>query len=428
MSEQRPKIWLLGASFETPNMGVSALAEASLKCLIHHWPNAHIMLRSFHTDTTQTITIDGKTITLHYREMWFGRNVLKPQNIYLLLFYALIVKIIPPLRGYLMAKNRYFQELMEIDIVADITGGDSFSDIYGLKRLFYGSMTKFLGILCAKKFVMLPQTYGPFKGRIARFMARRILNNSDAIYARDKTGAEYVRGILGEKNKALVQFVPDVAFVLDAESPQSEILTHIEKHRDNGQVIIGLNVSGLLYNRHYQAEQHFGLNTTYATLMVRLIETLLAQANTVLILVPHVFDVKGHFESDPDACEDLYQRMHANYSDRLFVVTDTLNHRQVKYVIGQCDFFLGSRMHACIAALSQGIPAVGLAYSGKFHGVFDSVGAANNVIDLRKVDEAALLSAVQHSYQTREEVAHTLKQTVPAVKHQLMHLFQHFTL
>jgi colanic acid/amylovoran biosynthesis protein len=237
-----------------------------------------------------------------------------------------------------------------------------------------------------------------------------------------------VRNLLSKKSQALVQFVPDVAFVLDAESPQSEILNHITQHRQNKQVIIGLNVSGLLYNGQYQAEAHFGLNTPYSTLMVRLIETLLEQPNTVLILVPHVFEVKGHFESDPDACEDLYQRMHANYENRLFVVTDTLNHRQVKYVIGQCDFFLGSRMHACIAALSQGIPAVGLAYSGKFHGVFDSVGAADNVIDLRKVDEMALLSAVKSCYQTRETLAQTLQKTVPEVQNKLMHLFQQFKL
>ena len=45
-----------------------------------------------------------------------------------------------------------------------------------------------------------------------------------------------------------------------------------------------------------------------------------------------------------------------------------------KAVIGQCDFFIGSRMHACIAALSQGVPCVGVAYSMKFAGVFDTVG------------------------------------------------------
>ena len=50
-------------------------------------------------------------------------------------------------------------------------------------------------------------------------------------------------------------------------------------------------------------------------------------------------------------------------------------------MIGVCDFFVGSRLHSCIAALSQGIPTIGIAYSKKFKGVFESVGAGDWVID-----------------------------------------------
>ncbi len=427
MPQQGPKIWLLGASFETPNMGVSALAEASLKCIYHHWPDADVMVRSFHSDTEHAMTIQGRPITLRYREMWFGRNLSKPQNIYLLLIYAVLVKFFPFLRARLIAANPYFRELMELDIVADITGGDSFSDIYGLKRLFYGSLTKALGILCAKHFVMLPQTYGPFKSKRARFIARRILNNSDAVYARDKSGAEYVKGILGNNpQQTLVQFVPDVAFVLDPEQPESEMLAQIATLKAAGKTVVGLNVSGLLYNGHYQAEDSFGLHSNYRNLVTKLLETLLSHPEVVVVLVPHVFDVKGHFESDPDACEDLHARLQSKYPERLFVVTDTLNHRQVKFIIGQCAFFLGSRMHACIAALSQTVPAVGVAYSGKFQGVFDSVGAGDNVIDLRKCSDDEVLAAVERCYENREALAQTLKQSVPEVQETLMHLFDRF--
>ena len=37
-----PKIWILGASFETLNMGVSVLAESSIKCILQQWPTADI--------------------------------------------------------------------------------------------------------------------------------------------------------------------------------------------------------------------------------------------------------------------------------------------------------------------------------------------------------------------------------------------------
>ena len=46
----------------------------------------------------------------------------------------------------------------------------------------------------------------------------------------------------------------------------------------------------------------------------------------------------------------------------------------MKYLIGQCDFFVGSRMHSCIAAVSQCVPAVSIAYSDKFIGVMATLG------------------------------------------------------
>ena len=67
---------------------------------------------------------------------------------------------------------------------------------------------------------------------------------------------------------------------------------------------------------------------------------------------------------------------------------------ETKYLIGQCDFFIGARMHACIAAVSQSIPAVTLAYSKKAAGVMGLVNAADTVADLRQLDLDECLAKV----------------------------------
>ncbi len=36
-------IALIGASFETGNLGVGALADSSVKCILHRWPQAEIV-------------------------------------------------------------------------------------------------------------------------------------------------------------------------------------------------------------------------------------------------------------------------------------------------------------------------------------------------------------------------------------------------
>ena len=43
---------------------------------------------------------------------------------------------------------------------------------------------------------------------------------------------------------------------------------------------------------------------------------------------------------------------------------------EAKSYIAGMDFFAGARMHACIAAVSSGVPVYPLAYSRKFNGLF----------------------------------------------------------
>ena len=45
-----------------------------------------------------------------------------------------------------------------------------------------------------------------------------------------------------------------------------------------------------------------------------------------------------------------------------------------KAVVGACDGLVAGRMHISIAALSQGVPVLGLAYQGKFEGLWRHCG------------------------------------------------------
>jgi colanic acid/amylovoran biosynthesis protein len=67
------------------------------------------------------------------------------------------------------------------------------------------------------------------------------------------------------------------------------------------------------------------------------------------------------------------------------------------------DFFCGSRMHACIAAFSSGVPVVPIAYSRKFAGLFGSLGYTI-ITDCRTQTETQVLEAVVEAFQRRNEL------------------------
>jgi polysaccharide pyruvyl transferase WcaK-like protein len=79
-------------------------------------------------------------------------------------------------------------------------------------------------------------------------------------------------------------------------------------------------------------------------------------------------------------------------------------------------------MHACIAALSQGIPAVALAYSGKFNGVFGSVGMEAFVVDLRDHTGEEVLKKIVSAFERRHSVQQELTQSMAVVRRSLTDL------
>ena len=58
-------IALLGASFDTGNLGVNALAESSIKCILHRWPDAEIVIIGAGRSPAKTVmNIDGRQIVV----------------------------------------------------------------------------------------------------------------------------------------------------------------------------------------------------------------------------------------------------------------------------------------------------------------------------------------------------------------------------
>jgi polysaccharide pyruvyl transferase WcaK-like protein len=170
----------------------------------------------------------------------------------------------------------------------------------------------------------------------------------------------------------------------------------------------------------------FELKVNYKGFVRLLLRELIEQTTAHVLLVPHEyypFIIDGQERNEIQICEKERELIEERYFDRVHVVRREYNQNEIKGVIGLCDFFIGSRMHACIAALSQGIPTVGLAYSRKFRGVFQTVGAEQYVIDLCEKDQKEVIEAIMHSLEQRNAIAENLKAIIPEAQKQVRNVF-----
>ena len=262
--------------------------------------------------------------------------------------------------------------------------------------------------------VLLPQTYGPYKSRIARCFARWTLKRAPKQFARDLESQTVAAGLLGVSNpETEVPFSPDVAFTLEARKP-AKVDFQPPIPPDDEKLLVGLNVSGLLERRSSSGENPFGFRCDYNEFVGKLATELLDRTDCRLLLIPHVFDPS--LQDDFSSCKTLQEKLGGAYPDRIHLLHGIYDQNEIKGVIGGCDFFMGSRMHACIAAASQGIATIGLAYSRKFQGVFDSAGVGEMVVDLTKVTTEEAVADCLRLFERRDEAAKELAERIPKVK------------
>lgn len=253
------------------------------------------------------------------------------------------------------ALRRRHRALRTADLFLDNGWGDSFSDIYGRPRFESVFRHYRYARALGKPLILLPQTIGPFRAPAVQARARAMLAYAAAVYARDPLSAacaqELIPGLDVRETIDLAMFMPYVP-----ATPSG-----------GGVRRIGVNPSGLLWQGGYTRANQFALKEDYRDLLRGVLRYLLATPGVQVELIGH--DVRGpsagnSFE-DYHVCKLLQREFPACRVGPFFY-----GPMEAKSHISGLDVFIGSRMHACIAAYSSGVPVFPLGYSRKFTGLF----------------------------------------------------------
>lgn len=313
------------------------------------------------------------------------------------------------------------------DAVLDLSAGDSFTDLYGAKRLAMVSAPKDAARRAHRPLVLLPQTYGPFESFAGRQRAEQIVRSAALAYARDSWSYDRLLELAGpDADRSRLHDGVDVAFALEPRKPDPGTVTHFEALKDD--LTAGVNVSGLL--RDASGRARFRLVGDYLDTMTMVVRGLIERGAHV-VLVPHVHQPGGGGESDVAAIDAVVSRLDDRELERTTRLPPRLDAAELKWCIAQLDWFIGSRMHSTIAALSTLTPAAAYAYSDKTLGVFETCGVGDKVIDARKVGgrEAAeaILTAFEQHELARIDLASRAPVTVERSREQLRSVLQTIT-
>ncbi|WP_431278372.1 polysaccharide pyruvyl transferase family protein [Leifsonia poae] len=319
------RVLVLWADDASPNLGVRALGSGTAELVRRVWPDAEITFQNY---------------GMRVPELPIGR-------------------VRSLVKERVLGKVGMQKWLAGFDLVIDTRSGDSFADIYGTRRLVVMSTVAEFATQAGVPVVLGPQTIGPFDSRSGRAIGRHSLRRSALVMARDSASADHA----GELGRTPDVLTTDVVFAL----PRPDVpLT-----RD-----VVLNVSGLLWfpNPHVDSAK-------YRHTVTRLYRSLRADGRDVTLLA-HVLD-SDNPDSDIAAIAEFSSTV---ATDAEVVLPTGLD--DVRTTVASARVVIGSRMHACLNALSVGTPAIPLAYSRKFTPLLADLGWEHTV-DLRTSDDPA---------------------------------------
>ena len=309
-------------------------------------------------DIVESLDINGKKWKYHNIQVWKVERLLYK---YKLLFF-----------------NTFFKRTIKnVKIVAALNGGDGLTDLYGEVLLNSRLPEINLAIELNIPFIIMPQTIGPFLNEVNKDRIITLLKKADKIYVRDDNFIDELNkhNLPYTKTKDLSYFMKPQPFEIEIKKP-----------------CVGINVSGLAYSNMFG--NLAGQFDNYPKIITELIKRF-QERNYNIYIIPHSYNVnKPEVNNDDMESSKLFYDSLYNKKGVYFVERDLIS-PQLKYLISQMDFFVGTRMHANFAAIFTNTPAFGLAYSYKFKSAFENNGIFNRTIDINNVSSCDVNKVVE---------------------------------
>lgn len=309
-------------------------------------------------------------------------------------------------------------------------GMDLYSSDFGTLTVFEHSKDIMLGVFLETPVVIWAESVGPFRGKLTNYMAKFTLKRVSLITLREKISKSYLDDF--NIKDVPTHITADPAFILEPASEQKIKQIFIEnglfiKHRP----LIGMSLAYLagdvknetrvrvlgffarsltfllpesfskfMLNKGKKSKIYTSSRDRYILLMAKIVDHMIDQYDCTILFIPHEEPVIGR-----EIHEELLEKI--KNKNNILLLKHDLKAQEIKGIIGQCDLFVGGKMHANIAALSQSIPTVGLSYSHKFQGIMSLYGQEKYTSLNLNFDD--IVSKIDEVWKRKDEIREELK-------------------
>jgi polysaccharide pyruvyl transferase WcaK-like protein len=263
--------------------------------------------------------------------------------------------------------------------------------------LTYWSMiaSRTLDVMVARFFnrpvIMFPNSLGPFRTWVGRFLSRLSLKSCDFLLIRDPISFEIVCKLKIDTPKVLTY---DTALLFH----QKEELNIQSFPRPLVGVSAGIYSQSL--SRH-EVEN-------YILAHAKALDAVIEKYGFFILFLPHYV---GEFKNDDLFVSKLILDKMRNKPHAKIILAKSIS--EFKQYLNQVDLVISSKMHPAILASSGFVPTLCIAYDHKQTAFFQNLGMLNNVLDIRQISYEKLLSKIISVWESKAVLEEKLRTEIP---------------
>jgi colanic acid/amylovoran biosynthesis protein len=280
-------------------------------------------------------------------------------------------------------------DVSDVDAIIDASGF-VFTDAWGSDAAAHLNRTVARCNRAKAKLVLLPQAFGPFTNPALTNECKRLIERADVIYARDPDSLAAIEALGGARD---LRVCPDFTLAMRSVVPRA-----LSEWQPFGAVVPNYRMVDKTSPKAGAAYMEFLKEAVRS----------LQNANLRPIVILH----------DPGADRHVLPELFA--STGKLPVFESCDPLELKGALGLAEVVVGSRFHALVGALSQGVPCIGAGWAHKYKWLFHDFGIPELLVDdLEAFEQLDGLVRTATSPDTRPEIVARVRRSAAKLHEQV---------
>lgn len=390
----KKNIVLIGSAL-SGNKGAAAMLESAIQTLGGRYEDVHFTLLSMYPieDAQQNGYKNLTVLDASPLKLGVVINSL-----------ALFYRVIPPARNFILQNSKTIRALKTADVLLD-QGGITFVD--GREKfLIYNVASILPALMVGTPVVKCAQALGPFKNPINKAAANYFLPKMAAIVSRGSITHSYLETLKLSNVTAGADYAFSLELTKDEErSAKNKFKLPFKKSTK----VVGVSPSVVMQKKVAAS------GGDYSKEIVDFIDYLTSKGYRVM-LVPHSVRTgtdKTH-NNDMPLCKEIFSALHNK--EMCMFLDEELTSQELRYWIGQCDYFVASRFHAMVSSLAMSVPTLVIGWSHKYKEVLEMFELEEWAFGQDKLNHEYITSEFDRLVESDKDVRSKLQKNLKSVK------------